>query len=171
MQVEETDFRRSTDEQVYQKLGSNINFLLDEIASLITLSGSVFTGANMGTFGGTGFTSDSNGNFGGIIAETSNGNPITMALGFCYIGGYREVFCTVIVPAAGMVSSVIWSGNGVGGGSMLSIIPYASYQVIGPNNNQLYGQVVNGQMTSGSKTSPAWPGNTGGVFEWVLINQ
>ena len=151
--------------------------MLDEISSLNALAATVFNNTSMGVFSGFGFTSDTNGNYGGIIYSTPDGSPITFACVFCYIGGYRQLLPTIVFPLIGLVSAELNSGNGttpVGGGfpppMPPPIIPYCQFQITGPNNNQIYAQVVNGQTTSGSKTSPTWPGSTGGDFYFTAVN-
>lgn len=171
IQVEETDFRRSTDRQVYQKLGSNINYLLDQAISVQALTASVFANTVKAFFTNTGFTTDTSGNFGGVLDQSPNGKQILFAACFGYIAGHRNPWPLHAINGAPLVTTSLFTGNGTGQADNGSPFPQVQVQIVGPNNNQLYCNIVNGSTTGTKGTSPTWPGFTGGFLSYTLVYQ
>jgi len=167
IQSESTDFRRATDKQIYQQLGSDINYMLDQTAAAIVNAAAAFLNATLGTFGASSSVTNGSGNASGIFFSTPNNQQILFALINAVVGSYRCACPLIIIPGVGLTSMPLYSSNGTSR-SDTGNFPLVQGQITGPTNNNLYCNVLNGD-TGGGSPSPIWAGGSTATVHYSVV--
>lgn len=158
IQEEETAFRRAIDENLYRKLGSDINYLKDQSDATNIFANTVFASTFQAKIATFPITTDGSGNFGGVVNSSTNGKPLLFALGTCVIGTAATPFPLICTGPS--VELAFWTSSGTIRST--GTYPLMVLTFVGPSNNQLY-------LAIGTGSPALWSPGATGIFYMTLI--
>jgi len=170
IQEQMTAFRRSTDEQVYKQIGSDINYIKDQQTAASISAAAILVETKTAVYSAGAFSTDGSGNYQGSIFTTPNGLPILFAVMNCVIGAYRAPQPMVIMPNIPQVAYSLYQGSGTQLPVYDGTLPFLNGQIVGANNEQLYALLFDGVVSAGKfGSTPSWPYGTAVTFYYTVV--